>query len=201
MNDLMRVLLLFAASLFAACATSGGANTDLKAELEAMFDSDQGYRNKMQEVVFKHGSNSPELIELWKKQRTIDEANLRRLGEIVETNGWPARSVVGEKGTIAAFLVVQHADYMNQKKYLPMLRVAVAAGEARSGDLALLEDRVLMGEGKKQRYGSQLQPNGRGGWEFYPIEDEKNVDERRRAVGLPSLAEYAKLFGFEYGPK
>jgi hypothetical protein len=58
-----------------------------------------------------------------------------------------------------------------------------------------------MREGKKQIYGSQLQQNDKGAWEFYPIEDEPNVDKRRQAVGLPPLSEYAKQFGFEYHPK
>ncbi len=184
-----------------ACVTSGGVNADLRAELETMFDSDQSHRLKMQEVALKHGSNSPEVFELWKKQEPIDKANLKRLGEIVAAHGWPAISAVGQKASAAAFLIVQHSDPTSQKKYLPVLRAAVESGEAQPQDLALLEDRVLMHEGKKQRYGSQLQPNGKGGYEFYPIEDEVRVDERRKAVGLPPLSEYAKLFGLEYRPK
>ncbi len=35
---------------------------------------------------------------------------------------------------------------------------------------------------------------------FHPIEDEINVDQRRAAVGLGPLAEYAKRFGFVYEP-
>jgi hypothetical protein len=201
-NDPMRLLILSTVMLLlAACAPPERPDIDLKTELEAMFDTDQAYRNEMQNIALKHGSNSPEVIELWKKQQAIDEANIKRLGEIIETHGWPGRRVVGDKAAIAAFLVVQHAEYAHQKQYLPLLRAAVAGGEARAEDLALLEDRVLMREGKKQLYGSQLQEDGKGGWEFYPIEDERNVDKRRKAVGLPLLAEYAKRFGFEYHPK
>jgi len=31
-------------------------------------------------------------------------------------------------------------------------------------------------------------------------EDKAHVDERRRSVGLPPLAEYAKMFGLSYPP-
>jgi len=58
-----------------------------------------------------------------------------------------------------------------------------------------------MSEGKKQIYGSQLRQNDKGALEFYPIDDEPNVDKRRQAVGLPPLAEYAKQFGLVYRPK
>jgi hypothetical protein len=99
--------------------------------------------------------------------------------------------------------VLQHADYTYQKKYLPLLRKAAADKELRADRLAILEDRVLVNEGKKQLYGSQLRTNARGEWEFCPIEDEANVDKRRKSVGLGlgPLSEYAKQFGLEYRPR
>jgi len=186
--------------MITACA-SGPTPERLKAELETMYDSDQNLRMKIQEVVVRNGATSAEFIEMVKEQQRIDEVNLRRLDAIVTEGGWPALSVVGEKASVGAFLIVQHADLSAQKRYLPVLRAAVMAGEAQAQDLALLEDRVLMREGKKQRYGSQLEADGKGGWRFYPIENERSVDERRKSVGLPPLADYAKQFGFEYEPR
>ena len=83
-----------------------------------------------------------------------------------------------------------------------MLKEAASKGEARPSDVAMLEDRVLVGEGKEQIYGTQLHfgPETEGRWELYPILDEEKVDERRAAVGLPPLAEYLKVFGVEYRP-
>jgi hypothetical protein len=177
------------------------SDISLKGKLEAMYDTDQSQRSRMDAVGKQYGYNSPEMIELWKKQQPIDEANIKRLAEIIEKHGWPGRRLVGDKASTAAFLVLQHADYTYQKKYLPLLRKAVADGELRADSLALLEDRILMREGKKQIYGSQLQTNALGKLEFYPIEDETNVDKRRKSVGLEPLAEYAKQFGLEYHPK
>lgn len=181
----------------AGCATQTPSPIDARAELEAMYDADQSTRLKLQELAMKGDTSSPTFLDLLKQQQTIDERNVKRFKEIVSAGGWPKKSHVGEKGSVAAFLIVQHADQATKKQYLPLLKAAVTENEARSEDLALLEDRVLMGEGKKQRYGSQLQPKAGGGWEFYPIEDESTVDERRRAVGLPPLAEYAKQMGVE----
>jgi hypothetical protein len=192
---------VFLGSLILAACAAGGAERRLQSELEAMFDSDQSHRVALQEIALQEGSDSPKLMETLKQQHGIDEANVSRLDEIVAAHGWPARSIVGEKAASAAFLVVQHADPATQRKYLPLLRAAVDSGEARAQNLALLEDRVLMNEGKRQRYGSQLRPNGKGGYELYPIEDEEKVDERREAVGLQPLADYAKLFGIVYKRK
>lgn len=166
-----------------------------------MLVTDQSYRSQIDEIQKKHGSDSPEMREIWAKQRPIDEANLARLEAIIAAHGWPGRTLVGEDGAMGAFLILQHADLPYQKKYLPLARRAAAAGELRTQSLALLEDRVLVREGKKQIYGSQLKSDESGNMVFEPIEDEANVDARRRSVGLAPLSEYAKFFGLEYPPR
>lgn len=174
---------------------------DLKLELEAMLEADQSLRILMDDAAKNHGVQSPEMAALWKRQAPIDAANLARIVGIIDSNGWPNRSSVGDKASDAVFFIIQHASESYQKKYFPMLRAAAAAGEALPKHVALLQDRILMTEGERQLYGSQLQQNAAGGWEYYPIEDEENVDRRRAEVGLPPLAENAKRFGFEYRPK
>jgi hypothetical protein len=195
----MRWLLLVSV-LLGACASQAPI-AGPQAELEAMMESDQRHRKEIQEAWTKEGPSSPTAAELWKKQQPIDEANVKRLVEIIDQYGWPRMSVFGPVAANAAFIVVQHADLPIQEKYLPALRDAVAANESMPDWLALLEDRVLIRQGKKQRYGSQLQGDGKGGFEFSPIEDEAHVDERRKAVGLEPLAEYGKQFGVVYRPK
>ena len=77
---------------------------------------------------------------------------------------------------------------------------AVKSGEATGQDLAYLTDRVRVGEGKKQLYGTQFQGAG-DKMEPYPIEDEAGVDRRRKEVGLPTMAEYRKLLAETYKSK
>lgn len=173
----------------------------LRAELEAMLVSDQLYRKDMRSVADTFGQSSAESVALWQKQSLLDDANIRRLSEIVESHGWPKRSVLGLKAASVASLVVQHADPAHQQRFLPKLREAVAQGEALPHTLAYLEDRVRMHEGRPQVYGSQLvvDPVTRK-YGFHTIEDEVKVDQRRAAVGLGPLADYAKSFGFVYDP-
>mgnify|MGYP001560728744 CR=1 FL=1 len=54
-------------------------------------------------------------------------------------------------------------------------------------DVAYLEDRILVNEGKPQLYGTQFLEGAPR-----PIKDPDHVDERRKSVGLESLAEGIK---------
>lgn len=171
----------------------------LRAELERMHDTDQAGRSRIAAVSKEKGPMSEEVGALWQEQTTIDKANLSRLIEIIDEHGWPGKTMVGEKAASGAFLILQHADYEHQKKYLPLVQQAAAAGELEGQHLALLQDRILMREGKKQIYGTQLVSDPETGrWKLHPIEDEAGVDERRASVGLPPMSEYLKLFNLQY---
>jgi hypothetical protein len=57
--------------------------------------------------------------------------------------------------------------------------------------LALLEDRINLGNGKRQIYGSQIGTNPETKLNYVlPLEDPDNVDKRRAEVGLEPLADY-----------
>jgi hypothetical protein len=55
--------------------------------------------------------------------------------------------------------------------------------------VAMLEDRVRVHSGLPQRYGTQFDWGADGVLSPRPIEDPDGVEARRRAVGLPPLAE------------
>jgi hypothetical protein len=177
-------------------------NQALKQELAAMHRTDQGIRLKMDSVENKLGMDALIASPLAVEMREADKRNQARLVAIINQYGWPGRTLVGKAGATTAFLVVQHADPEMQQQYLPLIQKAAAQGELEKSAAALLQDRVLIGQGKPQIYGSQLTSNmDTRKYEFYPIEDEAHVDERRATVGLGPLAEYAKHFGLEYTPK
>lgn len=122
---------------------------------------------------------------------TVHRQNNARLREIVEVYGWPGHSLVGEEAAEAAWQIAQHAllDPELQQQCLPLLEQAVAAGEAPARHWAMLTDRVLMGRGEPQLYGSIHVGNDQGEIVPWPITDPDNVDTRRAAVGLPPMAE------------
>lgn len=153
-------------------------------QLEFVFERDQKTRT---------GKDSVEFMAY------IDSTNLVLVEALIAQYGWMGRGFVGDKGNSALFLVIQHSDLETQLKYLPLLEESVKKGESRPSNAALMKDRILMRQGKKQVYGSQVVFNKETGkQEFYPIEDEKNVNARRLQIGMTSIEEYARLFGMEY---
>jgi hypothetical protein len=185
----------------------GCKNPELRDELLNLGEEDQQHRLVLHELFTKYPDGIPQsetekVLELQKAQDAIDQRNIARLEEIVAQYGWPGKSLVGDKAAQAAFLIVQHAELAYQEKYLPILKDAVSKKEARPSEVAMLEDRVLMRQGKSQIYGTQLVSDASSGGklQLHPIEDEANVDRRRADVGLPPLREYLKLFGLEYQP-
>jgi hypothetical protein len=176
-------------------------NQALRDELVAMGKEDQRLRGEGQKLWEAKGPDSPESKAVWDRQAVLDRTNQARLKEIVAEHGWPGVKLVGLSGADAAFLIAQHADLKTQSNYLPMVEAAVKRREALPFWAAMLEDRVLVGEGKPQVYGTQvrMQP-GSTKWELLPIRDERRVDARREAVLLGPLAQYLKDFGIEYKP-
>jgi len=173
-------------------------NKPLIAVLDTIYTEDQTDRNNLDIIKEKYGWQSKQMDSLWKKISHQDSINLARIKYIITTNGWLGPAICGERGASTIFLVIQHADSLTQVTYLPIMRKAVKKGDARAQDLALLEDRVLTKQGKKQIYGSQVKIDSTGKYIFFPIKDEANVNKRRLMVGLGPLEDYAKYFGLEY---
>lgn len=166
-------------------------NKPLVAKLGEIYNEDQKYRQQIDGIEKKYGTDSKEMKEHWQLINQKDKLNLIEVKAILDKYGWVGPDVVGGQGSITLFFVIQHADQATQEKYLPMMRDAVKNGKANPGSLALLEDRVALGQGKKQIYGSQIGRDPKT-LVYYvsPLEDPDNVDKRRAEVGLPPLAEY-----------
>jgi hypothetical protein len=170
-------------------------DSSLAAELEVIMHDDQSVREELNGVRNKYATDTAilraESGRLFALMNQKDSINILKVSSIINRQGWPAPEVVGKAGSSTPFWVIQHAGIDTQLKYLPLVRQAVKDGKVQGKNLALLEDRVLLGTGKRQLYGTQV-----GGSmvmdEFYvaPLSDPDNVDKRRVAMGLEPLAEY-----------
>ena len=126
-----------------------------------------------------------------------DRKNQERVIKIIDEHGWLGISQVGFLANNALFLVIQHAPIEIQEKYFPLLKESAEKGESALADMALMDDRIRMRRNQKQLYGSQTTVvNGKT--YVWPIEDAQNVDERRKSVQLPPLADYLKIGGLSY---
>lgn len=197
--------ILFCTSLlvgYVRAETPGGqtvANPALRRELLQRLEQDQAIRNEL----IKKGIDHPDPSDL-ARMKAIDSSNTERMRAIIRQYGWPGLSLVGRDGTEAAFLLVQHAELSFQKEVLPLVEKSYKKGELSGQSYALLVDRVLVGEGKPQIYGTQAKHFSQ--WKGHepvlePIEDEANVDKRRAEVGLFPLAQYLEILKRMYFPQ
>lgn len=161
-------------------AARARVNFVLRKELLDLAQEDQQARAK-----YTGAETPPEVLA---EMDRVDLKTRTRLGEIIKQSGWPRISAVGFDGAGAAWLIAQHADrdLAFQKQCLRLMRAAASHGEAAKEHLAYLIDRVRVAEGKRQIYGSQnLYKEGQ--LVMSPVVDEKNLNRRRKRMGLPPV--------------
>ena len=139
---------------------------------------------------------------------TQNREHVKRIKQILKDIKSPKISILSYDGALAMWLMVQHADedIEFQKYYLELTNKLLVANpdDVYKEGIAYLEDRVAVKEKRKQLYGTQfhdvrsakiptLKPR--------PIKDPKNLNDRRRLVGLPSIEDYMKDLERMYGKK
>jgi hypothetical protein len=119
---------------------------------------------------------------------SLDRKNTRRMKQIIKAIGWPSISKVGKRAASAAWLLAQHADHdpKFQRQCLTLMK-GQSKDDVPRHDIAYLEDRVLLNEGKKQKFGTQFcYPKG---WKVIPrpLANRRLLAKRRKEMGLESF--------------
>ena len=189
MRPLLAALFVASSAFAQTPACHDARNKALCAELLSIEQRDQSVRARA--ITDSHN------IALISEMNKTDREDLARVEAIIAKVGWPGKSLVGADASSSAWLVIQHSDVATQKKYMPMMMKAAEAGDLDRGEVAMTIDHILVAEGKPQLYGSAFkQVNGKFVPE--PIQDEANLDARRKEVGLPPFAEYAARIAATY---
>jgi len=175
---------------------------NLVAVLDSVYIEDQLCQQLYVEIASKNGRQSEELKSFSTLMKDKYSLNQIIVKKILDERGWLGEEIIGHYGNRALFLVIQHSDLETQEKYLSMIREAVKKGNADPANLALLEDRVALRQGKKQIYGTQLAYDETTGESYVqPLEDPDNVDNRRAAIGLEKLQDYLSGVGMKWDPE
>lgn len=157
---------------------------DLRADLLRWIAEDDETRERLARDGSLFAGYHPEM-------EAVHRRNAARLREVLARVGWPRRTRVGDDGASAAWRIVQHAigEPALLRGCLPLLQQAAAEGEADPAEVAKLEDRIRVSEGRLQRYGTQYDWND-DGTAMVPmvgVEAPESLAERRAAVGLPPM--------------
>jgi len=158
----------------------------LKEQLENILENDQHDRMLWSHAIKSHPEEIERNDQLARRALLTDSLNLTLVSDILSQHGYPSKSLVGELGNQAVWLVFQHADLDYQKRFLPQLEEAVGRGDIAPMFLALLCDRIDVREGRPQRYGTQTDDKGR----LAPLLDATHVNQWRQEVGLPPIEGY-----------
>ena len=134
--------------------------------------------------------------ERWKcyanMAETIDKPNTKRLNEIYRSIGFPDAKTVGKDGVESFLLILQHSNDLELKQQsLAGITKAFKAKLLSPGEYTTFTDRLLFNLGKPQVYGSNFELKD-GKLVMSRTADLKNLDKRRKKMGLPPIAEYAK---------
>lgn len=124
------------------------------------------------------------------KNAKEDHRNQELVISIIEKCGMPTLREVNQQQMNAIWLGLQHTEHKYRVKYFPLIEEAVKNGDLSKQQYALMKDRILMGEGKPQIYGSQIK-NGK----LYDLEEPETVNQRRKEMGMEPIEDYLKGFG------
>ncbi|QNE18356.1 hypothetical protein F1D05_11205 [Kribbella qitaiheensis] len=133
---------------------------------------------------------------------TVVHENTKWLGQIITQYGWPGRSLVGEDGADAAWLILQHVGsgvptigtpegLAFQRTCLPILEDAVLKGEAHPRHLAHLADNLHARADEPPEFAVLISAYSvvDGQAVFTHPTDLAAIDRRRAEIGLSPFAE------------
>lgn len=159
----------------------------LAREYAQMHSQDQALRGRYIKILEnEHRGSSVNLKEKDQLEISIsdtDEANQRRLEQLLSHCGWPGE-LDKKRAAFSAFLIIQHAPLDYQLKYFEMVKAANGRGEIPNEKFVWLVDRILVKQGKPQLYGTEFEY---GSNKVAPIDDPKNLNTRRKKMGLPPV--------------
>src|SRR6185369_4914829 len=168
-----------------ASSTPPAPNKKLKEELLKMATKQREALIQVVERDQKDQSDKDKLHKLY-------EENTAKLCELIKTNGWPTTPLVDAEGVFAAFHILKNAaTYELQRDLLPVIVAVIQKDPIQKKEFAGLYDRLRVGAGMKQLFGTQAVSMG-GFLVLYPVEDPAKLDARRAEFGLGPIDLYIK---------
>jgi len=159
----------------------------LRAELAQRAARDQQARLAMVKAARKDWGPRREVA-------AVDEENVKWLFELVRSKGFPTAAQVGEEGVRDAWLLALHADRAPkfQQALVPDLDKRRVDGELGGSEMARFVDRLLVAQGKPQRFGTQSSDKWEGSHLGMPsAESLREIEDNRHQFELMPLADYA----------
>lgn len=111
---------------------------------------------------------------------SVDAANEFRIIKIIEKNGYPTKSIIGEAALEKFWLLIQHMDFN-----IDLQKSCLENCDFAPKQYAHLYDRVQVNSDLNQKFGTQQNKL---------IINLEETNKEREKIGLASLEEYIKDF-------
>jgi hypothetical protein len=175
----------------------------LAQELIQLEEADQAIRLKFMQALEKsNGVFDKEFMACNALMGKIDSANLAfvRIHFLMDDKALPSQKEIGKIGLQTIFYVVQHSLKNEDRAILLKKLQQQPMSEYVLTNTFFLEDRVNVGAGKKQRYGTQHQrmTSGNVNTDLEPIESIEFADKWRTKVGMLTIAHQKELIRLGY---
>jgi hypothetical protein len=201
MPALLGFIALLSLAMTACAEPTSPSHPELRAELLALYEEDQAARQALLDLIpggaagaqdFNIENPTLEHLQVILMVKAVDAKSLPFMRKVLDEHGFPSFAMVGEDGAEAAWILIQHADSdpAFQQRALAMMEPLVAAAQADASDYAHLTDRVLLAQGKPQRYATQFATDERGVLRPRATEDHATLAQRREAMGLLPMAQH-----------
>ncbi|NQU84083.1 MAG: hypothetical protein HQ536_05230, partial [Parcubacteria group bacterium] len=174
-------------------------NKKLASQIKQMFDIDQDVR---MQVMSNKSLNVP-LSDFCSEEKntstktklgfsmanflvySIDAIHNEKLRRIIKDYGFPNTKLLGKDGLFSFWLLIQHQD-----EDIKLQEDCLKNCDFEPKEKAYLTDRILVGLGKKQIYGTQFFRNKKTGkMQMRPAKDAEKVNSLRRHVGIKVTVE------------
>lgn len=102
---------------------------------------------------------------------------------------------LSEEAKSSIWLLIQHAPKKFREEFIEIFERWSNLGVLDKKQILMMKDRMLLDKGKAQIYGTQVVKNVKTGkMELYKVEDENNLNERRRLAGFEPIEDYLARF-------
>ncbi len=217
---ILLTIIVFSAFL-TSCSVTQNQKNNLQNQLTEILKSDQDLRElftpnltlqRKNEILQTYDISESEFQKQgWKLTEKNDSINLIKTEKIIKKYGYPGQELVGTELNTAVWYVIQHSKLPVIEKYFPLIKKANENGDLSKRHIAMMEDRMLMYQGKEQIYGTQgagrlfVNPETqKEEWTnfIWPIKNPEKVNELRNSMDIKmSIEEYAKSMGIDYSKK
>lgn len=123
-----------------------------------------------------------------------DATHNPRIHRIIDKYGYPTSKLIGKKGMLYFFVLIDHQDYD-----IDLQKACLEKCDFSKKLQANLIDRILVHEGKKQVYGTLFKRDTKNNRIIsQPISDKKDLDKKRKMMGLRPLQDDLKLMNKKF---